>query len=69
MHYYRRIEQILNNLRPAFSRHAAYEWFVILIWGILLCSQHPAITSYRLGSGIDTALLHPSPTLVPLKRN
>lgn len=67
MHLMRRVDQILSNLRPAFSRHAAYEWFVLLIWGILLCSQHPAITSYRLGSRIDPALLHPGPALVPLK--
>lgn len=52
MHHYRRIEQILSNLRPAFSRHAAYEWFVIIIWGILLCGQHPAITSYLNAVGL-----------------
>ncbi|WP_339379628.1 hypothetical protein [Okeania hirsuta] len=33
------------DLRPVFSRDATYEWFVILIWGILLCSQHRAVTS------------------------
>ena len=52
MHHYRRIEQILTNLRPVFSRHAAYEWFVIIIWGILLCTQHPAITSYLNAVGL-----------------
>ncbi|NES93075.1 MAG: ankyrin repeat domain-containing protein, partial [Okeania sp. SIO2B9] len=45
MHIIRRIEQILIDLRPVFSRDATYEWFVILIWGILLCSQHRAVTS------------------------
>ena len=52
MHIIRRIEQILTNLRPVFSRHATYEWFVILIWGILLCSQHRAVTSYLNAVGV-----------------
>lgn len=52
MYLIRRVEQILSNLPPAFSRHATYEWFVILIWGILLCTQHRAITSYLNGVGL-----------------
>ena len=52
MHIIRRIEQILTNLRPLFSRQATYEWFVILIWGILLCSQHRTVTSYLNAVGI-----------------
>ncbi|MEM1395694.1 MAG: transposase [Cyanobacteria bacterium P01_H01_bin.150] len=52
MHYYRRVEEILRNLRPAFSRDAAYEWFVVLIWGILLCTGYPAITSYLNAVGL-----------------
>jgi hypothetical protein len=52
MHYYRRIEQILSSLRPAFSRDAAYEWFVVFIWGILLCNGHPAVTSYLNAVGL-----------------
>ncbi|MBS9773006.1 MAG: hypothetical protein MK289_13685 [Trichodesmium sp. ALOHA_ZT_67] len=46
MHIIRCLEQILTNLSPVFSLHATYECFVILIWGILLCSQHRAVTSY-----------------------
>jgi len=52
MHIIPRIEQILTNLRPLFSRQATYEWFVILIWGILLCSQHRAVTSYLNAVGV-----------------
>ncbi len=53
MHILRRVDQILSNLRPVFSRHAAYEWFVLLIWGILLCTQNPAITSYLNAVGLS----------------
>ena len=52
MHIIRRLEQILTNLQPVFSRHATYEWFVILIWGILLCNQHRAVTSYLNAVGL-----------------
>ena len=52
MHIIPRLEQILTNLQPVFSRHATYEWFVILIWGILLCNQHRAVTSYFNAVGL-----------------
>ena len=75
MHIIRRLEQILTNLQPVFSRHATYEWFVILIWGILLCNQHRAVTSYLNAVGltqhyyiqalhwfhINADMKHPSP--------
>jgi hypothetical protein len=48
-----RIEQILQSLRPAFSREAAFEWFVIMVWGILLCNRTPAITSYLNAVGLS----------------
>ena len=60
MHYYRRIEQILSSLRLAFSRHGAYEWFVVLIWGILLCNGHPAITSYLNAVGLTPECYSPA---------
>ena len=41
-----RLEQILNNLRPAFSREATFQWFILLVWGVVLNSQPSAITSY-----------------------
>ncbi|MCL2934162.1 MAG: hypothetical protein MGG11_18540 [Trichodesmium sp. MAG_R03] len=59
-----RIEQILTNLRPVFSCHTTYEYFVILIWGILLCNQHRAVTSYLNTVGLTqhyyTQALHMS---------
>ena len=53
MELYERLEQILSQLRPAFSREATYEWFLLLMWGVLLCHQPPAVTSYlnTLGLG------------------
>jgi hypothetical protein len=46
MALYHRVEQILAALRPVFRRQATFEWFVFLLWGVLLASQPPAITSY-----------------------
>ena len=49
-------------LRPAFSRQATFEWFVLLLWGVLLSTQPPAITSYLnalgLGEGYYAQALH-----------
>lgn len=62
MESYERIEQILLKLRPAFSRQATFEWFVLLLWGVLLSTQPPAITSYLnalgLGEGYYAQALH-----------
>jgi hypothetical protein len=41
-----RLEQILDNLRPVFSREATFQWFILLVWGVVLNSQPSAITSY-----------------------
>ena len=49
---YKRIEQILAHLRPAFSREATFEWFVLLIWGVILNSQAAAVTSYLNAIGL-----------------
>nr|WP_261265766.1 transposase [Laspinema sp. D3c] len=53
MHPKQRIEEILQSLRPAFSREAAFEWFVIMVWGILLCNRSAAITSYLNAVGLS----------------
>ncbi|EKV00928.1 hypothetical protein Lepto7375DRAFT_3066 [Leptolyngbya sp. PCC 7375] len=36
MELYERIEQIIVTLRPAFSREATFQWFVLLLWGARL---------------------------------
>ncbi|WP_017324075.1 hypothetical protein [Synechococcus sp. PCC 7336] len=58
MELYRRIEQILAELRSVFSRQATFEWFVLLMWGILLSSQAPAITSYLNMLGVGEKYYH-----------
>jgi hypothetical protein len=39
------IAPILDELRPCFSRQAAFEWFVIVIFGLLIRCDHLGITS------------------------
>lgn len=39
------IESILQDLRPCFSRRAAFEWFVIIIIGLLIRCDHLGLTS------------------------
>lgn len=62
MELYARIEQILQKLHPAFSRAVPFEWFVLLIWGLLSSHQPAAVTSYVNGLGLDescySAALH-----------
>ena len=53
MELYARIEQILRHLRPAFSREVPFEWFVLLMLGLLLSHQPSAVTSYVNGLGLD----------------
>jgi hypothetical protein len=53
MALYHRVEQILRALRPVFRRQATFEWFVLLMWGVLLASQPPAITSYLNAIGLS----------------
>jgi hypothetical protein len=55
MKLYQRIEQILLQFRPVFSREATFKWFVLLVWGVVLSTQPPAVTSYlnALGLGED----------------
>jgi hypothetical protein len=40
-----RLEPILQDLRPCFSRQAAFEWFVIIIMGFLIRCDHSGLTS------------------------
>jgi hypothetical protein len=58
MELYDRIEQILENLRPAFSRRAAFDWFVLLLWATLLTAQAPAITTYVNALGLSECYYH-----------
>jgi hypothetical protein len=53
-----RLEQILDNLRPAFSREATYQWFILLAWGVVLNSQPSAITSYVNALGLTESYYH-----------
>ena len=48
----KRVEQILSYLRPVFSRQAAFEWFVLLLWSIVLVEREPAISSYVNALGL-----------------
>jgi hypothetical protein len=62
MELHQRLEQILGTLRPAFSREATFRWFVLFVWGVLLNTQPPAVTSYLnaigLGEGYYSQALH-----------
>jgi hypothetical protein len=62
MELYQRLEQILIQLRPVFHREATFNWFVLLLWGVLLTTQPPAVTSYLnalgLGEGYYAQALH-----------
>lgn len=39
------LDPILQDLRPCFSRQAAFEWFVIVIMGFLIRCDHTGLTS------------------------
>jgi DDE superfamily endonuclease len=58
MKLYQRIEQILHQFRPVFSREAPFEWFVLLIWGVVLSPQPPAVTSYLNALGLGEGYYH-----------
>ncbi len=67
MELYQRLEHILGELRPAFSREATFRWFVLLVWGILLNTQPPAVTSYVNAIGLSEGYYQQAlqPILVP----
>ena len=60
MELYNRLEQIMLEMRPAFSREATFEWFVLLLWGALLTTQPPAVTSYINALGLNESYYHQS---------
>jgi hypothetical protein len=53
-----RLEQILEQLRPAFNREATFQWFILLLWGVMLNSQPAAITSYVNAIGLTEGYYH-----------
>ena len=55
---YQRLEQIMVQFRPVFRREATFEWFVLLLWGILLSRQPPAVTSYLNALGLGEGYYH-----------
>jgi hypothetical protein len=57
---YDRLEQIILEMRPAFKREATFEWFVLLLWGVLLTTQPPAVTSYLNALGLPESYYHQS---------
>lgn len=48
-----RWEQILCALRPAFRREKTFDWFVLLMWGVLLSTAPPTVTSYVNALGLS----------------
>jgi hypothetical protein len=58
MALYQRVEQILEALRPVFRRQAAFEWFVLFVWGVVLSQQPAAITSYLNAIGLGAGYYH-----------
>jgi hypothetical protein len=58
MDLYHRVEQILTVLRPVFRWQATFEWFVLLLWGVLLADQAPAVTSYLNALGLSEHYYH-----------
>jgi hypothetical protein len=60
MELYSRLEQIMLEMRSAFKREATFEWFVLLLWGVLLTTQPPAVTSYLNALGLDESFYQQS---------
>ena len=55
-----RWEQILCELRPVFRREKTFEWFVVLMWGVLLNTAPPAVTSYVNAVGLGERFYAPA---------
>jgi hypothetical protein len=53
MELHHRLEQIIVQLRPVFHRQATFEWFVLLLWSILLTTQSSAVTTYLNTLGLS----------------
>jgi hypothetical protein len=58
MELYQRIEQIILRMRAAFGREVPFEWFVILLWGVLLNTQPATVTSYLNAVGLSEGYYH-----------
>lgn len=58
MKLYQRLESIVSEFRPVFSRQATFEWFVLLFWAILLNDQPPGVTSYVNVLGLEECYYH-----------
>jgi hypothetical protein len=58
--FYSRLEQIMLEMRPVFQRKATFEWFVLLLWGVPLTTQAPAVTSYINAWGLSESYYHQS---------
>lgn len=55
-----RLEHLLLPLRKAFRREATFDWFILLIWGILLRDDSDGITSCLRGLGLPERAYHPA---------
>lgn len=53
-----RVEQILEQLRPVFSRQVPFRWLLLLVWGIILAERDGAVTSYLNGIGVSESYYH-----------
>ena len=40
------IDSVLHSFRPCFAREATFQWFVVIIVGLLLRSEHLGTTSF-----------------------
>ena len=40
------IDSVLHSFRPCFTREATFHWFVVIIVGLLLRSEHLGTTSF-----------------------
>ena len=50
------ISRILEQFRPCFSRRAAFEWFVIVIFGFMIRLDHYGVSSFVRWLCIDPQL-------------
>jgi hypothetical protein len=53
-----RVEQILEQLRPVFSRQVPFRWLLLLVWGIILAERDGAVTGYLNALGVSQQYYH-----------
>jgi hypothetical protein len=58
MELYNCLEQIILEMPPAFKQEATFEWFVFLLWGVLLTTQLPAVTNYLNALRLNESYYH-----------